>query len=160
MSAGVTLSDNALENERRQLAAARRKARHYAVQALYQWAMSDNYLVDIEQHFTEEFDFRGADTAYFHELLHGVPADLAAIEAAMEPYLDIALEKLGPVERAVLRLAVWELKARPDVPYRVVISEAVALAKKFGAAESHRFVNGVLDKVARDLRPAEAGRAR
>ena len=78
----------------------------------------------------------------------------------MEPYLDIALEKLGPVERAVLRLAVWELKSRPDVPYRVVLSEAVALAKKFGAAESHRFVNGVLDKVARDLRPAEAGRAR
>ena len=160
MSAGVTLSDNALENERRQLAAARRKARHYAVQALYQWAMTGNYLADIEQHFTEEFDFRGADTEYFHELLHGVPADLSAIEAAMEPYLDIALEKLGPVERAVLRLAVWEFKARPDVPYRVVLSEAVALAKKFGAAESHRFVNGVLDKVARELRPAEAGRAR
>lgn len=160
MSAGAGLSDNALENERRQLAAARRKARHYAVQALYQWAMTDNCLADIEQHFTEEFDFRGTDTEYFRELLHGVPADVAAIEAAMEPYLDIALEKLGPVERAVLRLAVWELKARPDVPYRVVLSEAVALAKKFGAAESHRFVNGVLDKVARDLRPAEAGRAR
>jgi len=160
VSAGVGLSDNALENERRQLAAARRKARHYAVQALYQWATTGNYLADIEQHFTEEFDFRGADTEYFRELLHGVPADLSAIEAAMEPYLDIALEKLGPVERAVLRLAVWELKSRPDVPYRVVLSEAVALSKKSGAAESHRFVNGVLDKVARDLRPAEAGRAR
>ena len=114
MSAGAGLSDNALENERRQLAAARRKARHYAVQALYQWAMTGNYLADIEQHFTEEFDFRGTDTEYFRELLHGVPADVAAIEAAMEPYLDIALEKLGPVERAVLRLAVWELEARPD----------------------------------------------
>lgn len=160
MSAGVTLSDNALENERRQLAAARRKARHYAVQALYQWAMTGNYLADIEQHFTEEFDFRGADTEYFHEILHGVPADLADIEAAMEPYLDIALEKLGPVERAVLRIATWELRERVDVPWRVVIDEAIALTRKFGATEAHRFVNGVLDKVARDLRPAEAGRAR
>jgi N utilization substance protein B len=160
VSAGITLSDNALENERRQLAAARRKARHYAVQALYQWAITGNYLADIEQQFIEEFDFRGADTGYFREMLHGVPADLAAIEAAMEPHLDIALEKLGPVERAVLRIAVWELETRPDVPYRVVLSEAIALAKKFGAAESHRFVNGVLDKVARDLRPAETGRAR
>ena len=153
-------SDNVPENERRQLAAARRKARHYAVQALYQWAMTGNYLADIEQHFTEDFDFRGTDARYFHEMLHGVPAQLAELEAAMEPYLDIALEKLGPVERAVLRLATWELKTRPDVPYRVVLSEAVALTKKFGAAESHRFVNGVLDKVAHDLRPAETGRAR
>ena len=161
MSAGVTLSDNALENERRQLAAARRKARHYAVQALYQWAMTGNYLADIEQHFTEEFDFRGADTEYFHEILHGVPADLADIEAAMEPYLDIALEKLGPVERAVLRLAVREFKTRPDVPYRVVLSEAVALAKKFGATDGHKYINALLDKASRERRvdavPGAAG---
>lgn len=146
--------------ERRQLSAQRRKARHYAVQALYQWAITGNDLADIETHFVEDFDFRGTDAEYFRELLHGVPAELADLEAAMEPYLDIALEKLGPVERAVLRIAVWELKNRPDVPCRVVLSEAIALAKKFGADQSHRFVNGVLDKVARDLRGAEMARQR
>ncbi len=148
------------DSERRQLAAARRKARHYAVQALYQWALSANALSDIERQFSEDFDFRGTDRDYFHEILHGVPARLGELESAFEPHLDIALEKLGPVERAVLRIATWELACRPDVPYRVVLNEAVALAKKFGATESHRFVNAVLDRVARDLRAAESARTR
>lgn len=150
--------DTVSESDRRQLAAERRKARHYAVQALYQWAVTGNSLGDIEKHFREDFDFRGADADYFRELLHGVPQQLGEIEDTMEPYLDIELGKLGPVERAVLRMAVWELRNRPDVPFRVVLSEAIALAKKFGADQSHRFVNGVLDKVARELRAAEAGR--
>ena len=141
--------------ERRQLAASRRKARHYAVQALYQWAVSGGALADIERQFREDFDFRGTDLSYFQDVLHAVPADINALDAAMLPFLDIAPEKLGPVERAVLRIATYELKARSDVPFRVVINEAVALAKKFGAAESHRFVNAVLDKVARELRSAE-----
>jgi len=91
--------------------------------------------------------------------LHCVPAEVGELDAVMLPYLDIAPEKLGPVERAVLRIATYELKARIDVPFRVVINEAVALAKKFGAAESHRFVNAVLDKVARQLRTAAELRA-
>jgi transcription antitermination protein NusB len=153
----VTSPDTA---ERRQIAAARRKARHYAVQAIYQWAISRNALADIEQHFREDFDFSGIDLPYFQELLHRVPADVAELDAAMLPFLDIAPEKLGPVERAVLRIATYELRARLDVPYRVVINEAVALAKKFGAAESHRFVNAVLDKVARAVRSAESRDAR
>jgi transcription antitermination protein NusB len=150
------LTDIVPESERRQLAAERRKARHYAVQALYQWAISGNALADIEAQFREEFDFRGTDVDYFSELLHGVPAALGEIEEAMAPYLDIAAEKLGPVELAVLRMATYELRSRPDVPYRVVISEAIALTRKFGATDSHRFVNGVLDKVARNLREAES----
>ncbi|MCG3170887.1 MAG: Transcription antitermination protein NusB [Pseudomonadales bacterium] len=154
------MSAPAPEHERRQLAAERRKARHYAVQALYQWAISANAIVDIERQFVEDFDFRGTDREYFHDILHGVAAQLGDLEAALEPYLDIALEKLGPVERAVLRLAAWELACRPDVPYRVVLNEAVALAKKFGAVESHKFVNAVLDRVARELRPAESARPR
>ena len=154
------MTDSAPEQQRRQLAAARRKARHYAVQALYQWAISANALSDIERQFSEDFDFRGADCDYFHEILHGVPARLAELESAFEPHLDIELEKLGPVERAVLRIATWELAWRPDVPYRVVLNEAVALAKNFGATESHRFVNAVLDRVARDLRAAESARTR
>lgn len=154
------MTDSAPEQQRRQLAAARRKARHYAVQALYQWAISANALSDIERQFSEDFDFRGADCDYFHEILHGVPARLAELESAFEPHLDIELEKLGPVERAVLRIATWELAWRPDVPYRVVLNEAVALAKKFGATESHKFVNAVLDRVARELRPVESARSR
>lgn len=146
------------EQSGRQLAAARHKARHYAVQALYQWAIGGNALIDIERQFEEDFDFRGTDRDYFHELLHGVPARLGDVEAAFEPYLDIALEKLGPVERAVLRIATWELLSRPDVPYRVVLSEAVTLTRKFGATESHRFVNAVLDRTAHDLRAAESTR--
>lgn len=153
------MSTTALEHERRQLVAARRKARHYAVQALYQWAISGNAIGDIERQFREDFDFDGTDRGYFHAALHGVAAQLAVLEASFEPYLDIALEKLGPVERAVLRLAAWELVCRPDVPYRAVLNEAVSLTRKFGAAESHRFVNAVLDRLARDLRTAETARA-
>jgi N utilization substance protein B len=140
---------------RRQLAAARRKARHYAVQALYQWAMAGTSPGDIEQQFHEDFDFRGTDDEYFHALVHGVPAVVGELDACMSPFLDIPLEKLGPVEHAVLRVGSWELRERLDVPWRVVIDEAVALSKRFGATDSHRFVNAVLDRVARELRRAE-----
>jgi len=144
--------------ERRQLAAERHKARHYAVQALYQWAINGNTLTSIEAHFREDFDFKRTDIAYFQELLHEVPAQLADLEAAFAPHLDVDIDKLGAVERAVLRLATYELMKRMDVPYKVVINEAVTLTRKFGAAESHRFVNGVLDKVARDTRSLETAR--
>ena len=139
----------------RQLAAARRKARHYAVQALYQWAISGGSIAAIETQFQEDFDFHGVDLEYFRAVLYGVPATVGELEERMIPYLDIPLERLGPVERAVLRIATWELRERPDVPWRVVIDEAIALTRKFGATDAHRFVNGVLDKVARELRGAE-----
>ena len=139
----------------RQLAASRRKARHFGVQALYQWALSGGNIGDIEAQFREDFDLKGVDLEYFNALLHGVPAMVGDLEACLVPYLDIPLEKLGPVERAVLRIATWELRERIDVPWRVVIDESIALTRKFGAAEAHRFVNGVLDKVARELRSAE-----
>ena len=148
------------ELERRQVSAARRKSRHYAVQALYQWAISGTDLSAIEQQFREDFDFRGTDLEYFQALLHGVPMQVSDLEELFSPYLDIPLDKLGPVERAVLRIATFELSERVDVPFRVVLNEAIALTKKFGAAESHRFVNGVLDKVARELREAEVDRPR
>ena len=148
------------EAERRQVSAARRKSRHYAVQALYQWAISGTDLSAIEQQFREDFDFRGTDLEYFQALLHGVPMQVSDLEELFSPYLDIPLDKLGPVERAVLRIATFELSERVDVPFRVVLNEAIALTKKFGAAESHRFVNGVLDKVARELREAEVDRPR
>lgn len=141
------------------MVAARHKARHFAVQALYQWGISGTGVAALEIQFREDFDLSAADLDYFRDLLRGVSERVAEIDGLLLPHLDIAPEKLGAVERAVLRMATYELLAREDVPARVVLNEAVSLAKKFGAAESHRFVNGVLDKVARELRRHEMSRA-
>ena len=138
------------------LAAKRHKARHYAMQALYQWQMADATLADIEAEFREEYDFSKVDGDYFHALVHEVPDKLDDIEALYAPYMVAReLDELGPVERALLRIATFELMERIDVPYKVVINEAVTLAKKFGAQDSHKFINGVLDQTARQVRQVE-----
>lgn len=142
------------------LAAKRHKARHYAMQALYQWHMANASLIEIEAEFRSDYDFSQVDSEYFHALLHEVPAQLDELEALFEPFMvERTLNELGPVERAVLRLGTFELKDRIDVPYKVVINEAVSLAKKFGATDSHKFINGVLDKTARQLRQPEVAEA-
>ncbi len=137
------------------LAAERRKARHYAMQALYQWHMAGASLTDIEAEFRADYDFSKVDLEYFQARLHGVPAQVEALEAIFGPLLDRRLEELDPIERTLLRMGTFELQERLDVPYKVVINEAVALAKKFGASESHKYINGVLDKAARQLRKVE-----
>ncbi|MEK9919929.1 MAG: transcription antitermination factor NusB [Luminiphilus sp.] len=137
------------------LAAQRRKARHFGLQALYQWTLSGAALADIEAEFRVDNDFRHTDGDYFSAVLKGVTSDVDAIEALFAPALDRSLDDLDPIERNLLRLGTYELRDRIDVPYKVVINEAVSLAKKFGATESHRYINGVLDKVARDLRTIE-----
>lgn len=137
------------------LAAQRRKARHFGLQALYQWTLSGADLADIEAEFRVDNDFRHTDGDYFSAVLKGVTSDVDALEALFAPALDRALDDLDPIERNLLRLGTFELRDRIDVPYKVVINEAVSLAKKFGATESHRYINGVLDKVARDLRTIE-----
>jgi N utilization substance protein B len=137
------------------LAAQRRKARHFGLQALYQWTLSGADLSDIEAEFRVDNDFRHTDGDYFTAVLRGVTSDVEALEAVFAPALDRALDDLDPIERNLLRLGTFELRDRIDVPYKVVINEAVSLAKKFGATESHRYINGVLDKVARDLRTIE-----
>jgi len=147
---------NAVNKDRQKLVAIRRQARHYAVQALYQWQMSGNALNSIEAQFRADFDFSGTDGEYFHELLHEVPARLQELDELLAPCMvERAVSELGPVECAVLRMAAYELLARIDVPYKVVINEAVALAKKFGATDSHKFVNGVLDRAAQQVRQTE-----
>lgn len=140
---------------RNTLAAERHKARHYAMQALYQWQMAAAPVSQIEAEFRADYDFSHVDLEYFQALLHGVPASVTELEAAFEPLLDRQLDALGPVERSLLRMGTWELVHRIDVPWKVVINEAVSLAKKFGATDSHKYINGVLDKVARQLRKAE-----
>ena len=137
------------------LAAQRRKARHFGLQALYQWTLSDASLVDIDAEFRVDNDFRHTDGEYFQALLRGVMEDVEALEALFSPLLDRALDDLDPIERNLLRMGTFELKERIDVPYKVVINEAVSLAKKFGATESHRYINGILDKVASELRAVE-----
>ena len=137
------------------LAAQRRKARHFGLQALYQWTLSDASLVDIDAEFRVDNDFRHTDGEYFQALLRGVIEDVEALEALFSPLLDRALDDLDPIERNLLRMGTFELKERIDVPYKVVINEAVSLAKKFGATESHRYINGILDKVASELRTVE-----
>ncbi len=140
---------------RNTLAAERHKARHYAMQALYQWHMAAAPVNQIEAEFRADYDFSHVDLEYFQALLHGVPASVTELEAVFEPLLDRKLDDLGPVERSLLRMGTWELQHRIDVPWKVVINEAVSLAKKFGATDSHKYINGVLDKVARQLRKAE-----
>ena len=141
--------------EHNALAAQRRKARHYGLQALYQWTLSGASPSDIEAEFRVDNDFRHTDGEYFSAVLKGVVDDVDGLESLFEPALDRTLNELDPIERNLLRLGTFELRDRIDVPYKVVISEAVALAKKFGATDSHRYINGVLDKVARELRQVE-----
>ena len=137
------------------LAAERRKARHYGMQALYQWHMAGASLNDIEAEFRADYDFSHVDLAYFQALLHEIPACVDELDAALEPLLDRKLDELDPIERTLLRMGMFELTSRIDVPYKVVINEEVALAKKFGATDSHKYINGVLDKAARELRKVE-----
>lgn len=136
--------------------AARRKARHYAMQGLYQWQMASNSLNAIEAEFHADNDMTHVDTLYFRELLHKVPQVLSELEDAYGPFLqEREQSELDPITQALLRLSTYELMHRIDVPYKVVINEAVSLAKKFGAADSHKFINGVLDKVAAQHRALE-----
>lgn len=135
--------------------ALRHKARHYAMQALYQWQMSQNPLQQIEQQFRGEYDFSQVDLEFFQELLHRVPAQLGDIDALIAPHIDRAINELTPIELALLRIGTYELAYRIDVPFKVAINEAVSLAKKFGAAESHKYINGVLDNIAKQTRAVE-----
>ena len=133
----------------------RRRARALAMQGLYQRHFSKTPISDIEAEFMVDNDMSKVDIMYFRDLLRGVYREQAELDKLLEPFLDRPLKEVDPVELAIVRLGAYELKHRIDVPYKVVISEAVALAKKFGATDSHRYINGVLDKVARDLRTVE-----
>jgi N utilization substance protein B len=134
---------------------ARRLAREFAVQAVYSWQMSKNPVEQIELSIVTSNDMKKVDTEYFLELLRAVVKDCAELDKKMKPYLGRLPEELDPVEKAILRIATYELVVRIDVPYKVVINEAIELAKSFGAEESHKFINGVLDKAIKTLRKDE-----
>ena len=134
---------------------ARSLARRCAVQALYTWQLTGNDLSDIDQDFRGEHDMSGVEIKYFQELLHQVVLHRSELDDHMQDLLDRSINDVDPVERSILRLAAYELEFRLDVPYRVAINEAVELAKVFGAEHGHKFVNGILDGVAKKLRAKE-----
>ncbi len=134
---------------------ARTRARYYALQALYQWNFSQTALAEIELDFHQSHNMAKVDTDYFHELLHKIPKNLDEIDENFSPYLDRKLQDLDPIILILLRIGAYELLHRPDVPHKVVINEALELAKTFAADDSHKFVNSILDKLAHTCRNKE-----
>jgi transcription antitermination protein NusB len=136
-------------------AATRSVARKLALQALYRWQLNDGPWQDLVQEFGEAEDMPRADREYFRELVEGVWGAREALDARLAEMMDRPPEQLDPVEHAALLIGLYELTSRPEVPYRVSINEAVGLTKRFGATDGHKFVNAVLDRAARALRPDE-----
>ena len=134
---------------------ARVRARRAAVQALYQWQITRQSPREVTTQFREEGRLDNLDEDLFLELVDGVPANLDGLDASLEPLLDRPLSQVDPVERAILRLCAHELAYASEVPWRVIVSQGVELAHTFGAEQSHKFVNGVLDRLARTTRPTE-----
>jgi len=135
---------------------ARRRSRELAVQGLYQWLLSREDAGAIEAHLAGAHEFAKADREHFQTLLHGAIRDSGDLHAAIGPHLDRPLAELSPVEHATLLVGSYELLRHPEIPYRVVINEAVELAKTFGGTDGYKYVNGVLDRVGAQLRPDEA----
>jgi len=133
----------------------RRKARELAVQAVYSWQMSDNSVTDVEVHFLTENAKRRFEIEYFQKVFRGVTTKVTELDNLIVPHVDRPIAEIDHIEKAILRVAVFELSICLDIPYRVVINEAIELAKIFAADDSHKFVNGVLDKVVKLIRPAE-----
>ena len=134
---------------------ARSLARKLAMQALYQWQMTQQPAVEIKQQVLESEDSAGVDEDHFVELLTQVIERQDEIKTALKPFVDRPLEQLDPVEAAILMIGMYELQRRLDIPYRVVINEGVDLCKRFGATDAHKYINAVLDRAAREIRAAE-----
>ncbi|HHJ80274.1 MAG TPA: transcription antitermination factor NusB [Candidatus Tenderia electrophaga] len=133
-------------------------ARRCAVQALYQWQLTGQNVDEIYQQFLAERNMAKIDTEMFKELLTGITKALDKLDEKIQPHLDRDIAEVDPVERAVLRLGAYELMYKPELPYRVAINESLEAVKTFGAEQGHRFVNGVLDKLAQDVREQEVQR--
>ncbi|HEV7802137.1 MAG TPA: transcription antitermination factor NusB [Burkholderiales bacterium] len=138
----------------------RRRSREFALQGLYQWLLAGTDAVVIATELAETEDFNKSDVAYFRTLLNGAIDNAAELESLIAPFLDRPVNELSPVERGILLLGGYELMRELEVPYRVVINEAVELAKVYGGTDGHKYVNGVLDKLAARLRDIEVGAER
>ncbi|HEX5686462.1 MAG TPA: transcription antitermination factor NusB [Ideonella sp.] len=139
---------------------ARRRSREIALQGLYEWLIAGSDAGVIDAHMREQDGFDKCDAVHFDALLHGCIRDAATLDAVLSRHVDRPTTELSPIEHGVLLIGAYELKNCVDVPYKVAINEAVELAKSFGGTDGHKYVNGVLDKAAAELRPAEVGAAR
>jgi N utilization substance protein B len=139
---------------------ARRRAREFALQGLYEWIVGGGEPALIEAHMREQDGFGKCDSAHFDALLHGCVAQATALDAVLARHADRKTSELSPIEHAALLIGAYELQHCADIPYKVAINEAVELAKRFGGTDGHKYVNGVLDKTAAELRPAEVQAAR
>ncbi|MCZ6686492.1 MAG: transcription antitermination factor NusB [Gammaproteobacteria bacterium] len=135
----------------------RSRARRLAVQALYSWQLAGEPVEDIYKYYSEDRDFDRTDAAYFKELLLEITSDSESLNILLAQYADRDLDQLTPVEHAILWVGLFELRDHLEVPFAVVINEAVELSKKFGAENGHRYVNAVLDMAAKELRTAVTG---
>jgi N utilization substance protein B len=134
---------------------ARRRAREFALQGLYEWLVGGGEAGPIGAHMREQDGFGKCDAAHFAALLDGCVAQAGALDALLARHVDRKTSELSPIEHAALLIGAYELQHCPDIPYKVVINEAVELAKRFGGTDGHKYVNGVLDKTAAQLRPDE-----
>lgn len=133
----------------------RHRAREFALQGLYQWLLNNEDVGAIEAHIREAHGFNKADKEHFDALLYGVINSAVSLRAELAPLIDRTINELSPIEHAVLLIGAFELKNHSEIPYRVVINEAVELTKSFGGIDGHKYVNGVLDKLAGKMRELE-----
>ncbi len=133
----------------------RHKARCFALQALYQWQLTGNDIDEIVLRFISEMNQKKTDIHYFRQLVHEIVQQTPSLDTTFAAYLDRSLDALGPIELAILRLSTYEMIACPDLPYKVVLNEAIELAKTFAAEDAHKYINAILDKVAVKLRHLE-----
>ena len=140
--------------------AARSRARRRALQAIYAWQISGLPIAQVIEQFRDEQDMEVADGEYFEDLVRGIDRNREQLDLELRRFLDREVAQVDPIERGVLRIATYEMLHRPDIPYRVVINEAIETTKRFGADQGHTFVNGVLDKAAGTWRAAEVAEAR
>jgi transcription antitermination protein NusB len=142
------------------LAKARGRSRRLAMQAVYQWQMTGDNITDIKQQFFDDNNMSKMDSEFFSEVVSGVASSISELDPLLEKYMSRSVESVDPVERSILRLAAYEFVNRFDVPYRVVLNEAVNITKEYCAENSHTFVNAVLDRVAKEVRHLEVQSAR
>jgi N utilization substance protein B len=138
----------------------RRRSREFALQGLYEWLIAGSDAGVVDAHMREQQGFDKCDTVHFDALLHGCIRDAAPLDAVLAKHVDRPTTELSPIEHAILLVGAYELSNCVDVPYKVAINEAVELAKSYGGTDGHKYVNGVLDKAAAELRPAEVNAAR
>jgi len=141
--------------EKRKYTSPRSKSREVAMQALYQWQLNYSEMSEITHQFSESGRFQGIDMAFYHEIVQYISCHAEALDEILVPLLDRSVNMIDPIEKTIMRIGIYELKEKPEIPYKVVINEAVELTKHYGSEDGHKFVNGILDKVAKNLRANE-----